>query len=73
MENKMKTFCKQGTKMNYPKKNRFQSVPFAALLVISVSLIFHGVGQMSKFGLYNLQRENLVFKNSLCSCCVKKG
>ena len=30
--------------MNYPKKNRFQSVPIAALC------------------LYNIQRENLVFK-----------
>ena len=35
--------------MNYPKKNRFQSVPIAALR------------------LYNIQRENLVFKKSLCS------
>ena len=31
--------------MNYPKKNRYQSVPIAALC------------------LYNIQRENLVFKN----------
>ena len=34
--------------MNYTKKNRFQSVPIAALC------------------LYNIQRENLAFKNSLC-------
>ena len=34
--------------MNYPKKNRFQSVPIAAL------------------SLYNIQRENLVLKKSLC-------
>ena len=36
--------------MNYPKKNKFQSVPITALC------------------LYNIQRENLVFKNSLCIC-----
>ena len=36
--------------MNYPKKNRFQSVQIAARC------------------LYNIQRENLVFKNSLCIC-----
>ena len=36
------------TTINYPKKNRFQSVPIVALC------------------LYNIQRENLVFKNSLC-------
>ena len=35
--------------MNYPQKNRFQSVPIADLC------------------LYNIQRENLVLKNSLCS------
>ena len=34
--------------MNYPQKNRFQSVPIAAL------------------SLYNIQRENLVFKRSPC-------
>ena len=35
--------------MNYPKKNRFQSVPIAALR------------------LHKIQRENLVFKKSLCT------
>ena len=35
--------------MNCPKKNRFQSVPIAALC------------------LYRIQRENLVYKNSLCT------
>ena len=34
--------------MNYPKKNRFRSVPIAELC------------------LYNIQREILVFKKSLC-------
>ena len=38
-----------GATMNYPKKNRFQSVPVAALC------------------LYNIQREDLVFKTFLCT------